>query len=195
MQEEWRPCRELGGLLEVSNLGRVRSVTRLVDVPARTRMGRLQPPFQFEKPGRILSQCVGKNGYYEVAHRVGGKRMKYRTHRLVARAFVPGFFEDAHVDHLDGNKLNNRADNLEWVTMKENTQRQWANGLVDLRGSAHPGSKLTREQAAAVKLLAENGFPGALIGEWFGIKRDTVYAIKHGERWSETLKEKRDGDG
>jgi hypothetical protein len=118
---------------------------------------------------------------------VNRKRTKYRVHRLVGEAFVPGFFEGAHIDHLDGNKLNNRADNLEWVTAAENTRRQWAKGLVDLRGEGQPGSKLTKPAAAAVKILADNDFPIPLIAEWFGVKRSTVDAIKAGRRWQKTL--------
>jgi hypothetical protein len=136
-----------------------------------------------------MSQCLGKNGYMVVSQGVGGKRHKYSVHRLVAHAFVPGYFPDAHVDHLDGDKLNNRADNLEWVTIRENTKRQWANGLVDLRGSNHPASKLTKEQAAAIKVLSDAGFPGKLVGEWFGVERATVYAIKSGKRWREIAME------
>lgn len=190
MQEEWRLCREAKGLLEVSNIGRVRSVDRVLEIAGRNRLGHSQGNFRAKQPGKVLSQCVARNGYYEVAQMADGKRRKFRVHRLVATAFVPGYFVDAHVDHLDGDKLNNRADNLEWVTVSENTRRQWATGLVDLRGDAHPTSKLTKEQAAAVKLLAEHGFPGSLIGEWFGVKRATVYAIKAGGRWRETLEPK-----
>jgi hypothetical protein len=190
MEEEWRSVREANGLLEVSNLGRVRSVDRELIVAGRTRLGTMQGNFRARQPGKMLALCEDRRcGYLEVAQMAGGKRRKYRVHRLVAQAFVPGYFEGASVDHKDGNKLNNRADNLEWVTLSENTRRQWASGLVDLRGAAHPGSKLTKEQAAAIKLLAENGFPAALVGAWFGVQRDTVYAIKAGHRWRNTLKE------
>lgn len=185
--EEWRPVRDLGGLLEVSNLGRVRSVDRYLEVAGRCRLGRMQGNFRSFQPGKVLSACVATNGYLEVAQMVGGKRKKYRVHRLVAAEFVPGYFDGASIDHLDGNKLNNRPENLEWVTLSENSRRQWATGLCDLRGEGQPGAKLTKEKAAAVKVLANAGFPADLIGEWFGVKRDTVYSIKSGARWRQTL--------
>jgi hypothetical protein len=187
MQEEWRPARATNGLLEVSNLGRVRSVDRVLEVAGRSRLGHSQGNFRAKQPGRLIAQCRTRGGYLEVAQMVGGVRRKYRVHRLVAEEFVAGHFDGAHVDHVDGNKTNNRADNLEWVTISENTRRQWANGLVDLRGEGQPGAKLTKEKAAAIKVLAENGFPHNLVAEWFGVGRGTVDAIKGGQRWAKAL--------
>jgi hypothetical protein len=188
MEEIWRPS--LGELLEVSNLGRVRSKDRVCFVPRRIRDGKVQAPTYQRRKGKLLSPFISGNGYPTIAVKTGATRKKWLVHRLIAEAFVLGQFEGATVDHIDGNKENNRADNLRWVTRAENTRHQWLNGLVDLRGDAHPSSKLTREQAAAVKLLADNGFPAALIGEWFGVKRDTVYAIRVGERWKQVLGER-----
>ena len=125
MEEEWRPVRATDGLLEVSSLGRVRTVERTTPTYGRMRDGKLQGTFTQRRPAKVLSPCVTKSGYYEIAFMLHGKRKKYMVHRLVAAEFVPGHFEGASVDHLDGNKLNNRADNLEWVTLSENTRRQW----------------------------------------------------------------------
>ena len=65
---------------------------------------------------RILCPSVNKSGY---AHTIiGGKQ--YNIHRLVALTFIPTDDTSLTVDHIDGNKLNNRADNLRWCTQSEN---------------------------------------------------------------------------
>lgn len=130
----------------------------------------------------MISPSETKSGYLECAFMVQGKRKKLTVHRLVGKAFVDGYFDGASIDHIDCNKKNNRADNLEWVTLSENTRRQWASGLVDLRGELAPGAKVTNVQAHAIKVLADNGFMVSQIAEWFGISTTCVYKIKNGNR-------------
>ena len=183
MEEElWKPCIDANGFLEVSNLGSVRTIDRMSQVYGRKKNGKVQGEFTQRRPAKMISPCVTKSGYLECAFMVQGKRKKLTVHRLVGKAFVSGYFEGASIDHLDGNKKNNRADNLEWVTLSENTKRQWASGLVDLRGELAPGAKLTNAQAHAVKVLADNGFMVSEIAEWFGISTSLIYKIKHGKR-------------
>jgi hypothetical protein len=189
--EEWRPTSEAGGLLEVSNLGRVRTVDRVLEIAGRTRLGHSQGNFRSKQPGKILSQCQYSHGYACVAQMVGGKRKKYLVHRLVAKAFVPGHFEGASVDHLDGNKLNNRPENLEWVTLSENTRRQWENGLVDLRGERHPSAKLTDLQSHAIVLLYQHNFPPSQLADWFGVSSALVYKLVHGKKPVQGLRSRR----
>ena len=71
-----------------------------------------------------------KKGYLVTDLYSQGKRRTERIHRLVAEAFVPNPDGKPEVNHKDGNKLNNRADNLEWCTKKENCRHAWDNGLV-----------------------------------------------------------------
>lgn len=179
--EVWKPAAGID-CIEVSNLGRVRTLERVTPTYGRMRNGKLQGAFTQRRPAKMLSPCIAKHGYLEVAFMRDGKRTKYRVHRLVAQAFVDGHFQGASVDHLDGNKLNNRADNLEWVTLSENTRRQWESGLADLRGELHPSSKLTNLQANAIAVLYQNNFPPSQIAEWFGVSSGLVYKIAYGKK-------------
>ena len=67
------------------------------------------------------------NGYYSVNLCKFGKAKPKRINRIVLSAFIGD--SDLQVDHINGNKLDNRLINLEYVTPKENTQRAWKNGL------------------------------------------------------------------
>lgn len=92
----------------VSNFGRVLSFKRSVEIR----------PF------------VSRNGYLTVTLREGQKRCNELVHRLVARAFVPNEDGLPEVNHIDGDKTNNRADNLEWCTRKQNMEHAAASGLL-----------------------------------------------------------------
>lgn len=75
--------------------------------------------------GKPLAQDVTNSGYARV-----WVRGKHRSvHRLVAQTYVPNPEQKPHVNHIDGNKLNNRADNLEWVTQSENQRHAYDSGL------------------------------------------------------------------
>ena len=71
-----------------------------------------------------------KKGYLAVDLYRDGRRKTERVHRLVAEAFVPNPDNKPEVNHIDGNRYNNNASNLEWVTHKENVHHAWDNGLA-----------------------------------------------------------------
>ena len=73
------------------------------------------------KRNKPLKPSKNHNGYLLVNLMVNGKRIGVAVHTLVARAFCEGYQEGLTVNHKDGNKTNNKAENLEWVTSLENT--------------------------------------------------------------------------
>jgi hypothetical protein len=142
----------------------------------------------------MLSPYVCKpGGYPTVAIKVGDKRTKYLVHRLVASAFCAGYDSSLSVNHINGIKTDNRAANLEWVTLARNTALQWRDGLVDLRGEAHPGSKLTVDQARAIHGAVVAGGSVTAIAREHGVSVSTVYKIGTKARWRQALELTDDG--
>ena len=76
-------------------------------------------------PYRKLKPWLSQKGYAKVTI----CKKHYAVHRLVATRFIPNPENKPHVNHIDGNKLNNRVDNLEWVTEQENKTHAYRNGL------------------------------------------------------------------
>lgn len=83
-------------------------------------------------------------GYLTIDLYSNGKRSTKRVHRLVAEEFVPNPDNKPEVNHIDGNKHNNNASNLEWVSKQENCRHAWDNGLVKpsygMLGKSNPNS-------------------------------------------------------
>lgn len=83
------------------------------------------------KPGcdHPLAQSISDRGYPRVYLQINGKKKVMKIHRLVAELFVPNPDNKREVNHKDGNKRNNNADNLEWCTRSENLKHAYRTGL------------------------------------------------------------------
>lgn len=127
MQETWKPIKGYEGLYEISNLGRVKSLPKFYCNNSTLHKER------FLKP-------QNKKGYYQVALLKNGKPKWISVHRLVAEAFIekPPYLQ---INHKDGNKLNNRADNLEWCTGRENINHSIKIGLQKPKGHTNSNAK------------------------------------------------------
>jgi hypothetical protein len=127
--EEWRPVAGHAGY-EVSNLGRVRSVDRVVEQPSRWGS-----PVQRRLKGRLIALRPDRKGYLYVWL---GKGRGQAVHRLVLLAFVGPCSDRCEGAHGDGNPANNALANLAWKTRKENHADKRRHG-TQTSGERHPG--------------------------------------------------------
>lgn len=134
MEECWKPVEGYEGLYEVSNLGRVRSLTRIAVTYSN---GGTQV-----RKGRIRCGTIDKStGYARLLLCKEAVQKSFNIHRLVAIAFIPNPYNKPQVNHKDGNKANNRVDNLEWCTVKENARHAIDTGLTLNKGSDSSSAK------------------------------------------------------
>lgn len=115
MKEIWKPLIyngiDLTKRYEVSNCGRIRSA----------------------KSEKILKTVIHKKQHRECVVVSNGSRkslLNIKIHRAVAQMFVGGYVAGYEVNHKDGNKLNNNASNLEWVTREKNIEHALENRLI-----------------------------------------------------------------
>lgn len=97
----WKDIKGFEGRYQISNLGQVKSL----------------------QDGSLKKLRVAPNGYIKCQLWVKGRLFHRYVHRLVAEHFLANWSDDLAVDHIDGNRSNNRADNLEMVTTSENSLR------------------------------------------------------------------------
>jgi hypothetical protein len=109
--EVWLPIRGYENFYEVSIMGNVRGLDRIVG--ARSNGLRLQK-------GALLRPGKDSRGYLQVCLNKGGKHKMHLVHRLVVKAFLSNDGVRNDVNHIDSNRTNNNLENLEWVTKSEN---------------------------------------------------------------------------
>ena len=146
--EEWRDVVGYEGLYQVSNLGRVKSLSRGTNKNQHTNNT------------RIMKQHIASSGYLSLCFEVDTKKEFLSIHRLVANAFLPNPNNLPCVNHKDENKLNNKVDNLEFCTYKYNSNY----GTIKERKL-----KTQRENSKYSTRVFQYDLGGQLLKEWNSI--------------------------
>ena len=133
---------------------------------------------------RVLKPVAASNGYYQICLYNGGKSRRVLVHALVAAAFLgPRPSPEHQINHLDGDKANNTAENLEYLTRRENRRHASATGLC-ARGLRNGAASLTDREVSAIKALLLAGSRQAALARRDGVGRSTVHRIASGANWA-----------
>lgn len=127
---------------------------------------------------RLCSYHKSSVQYLEVS--INGYR-EY-VHRIVAQAFLPTWDPNLHVNHKDGNKLNNHPSNLEMVTHRENMLHAHSIGLCNNIGSRNGKSRLAEDEVKEIKLMLSD-YKNAQIARMFNIDPSVISNIRYGKAW------------
>lgn len=135
---------------------------------------------------RIIKQSITPQGYLIVRLSKHSKTLNEFVHRMVAEAYCINDNSKPMVNHIDGNKLNNHANNLEWVTPSENMQHAANTGLLThkhLIGENNHRSKLTTTDVLKIRELVSQGQTLTSVAKAFNIMRSHVKDIVVGIQW------------
>lgn len=157
--EEWRVVPQFENY-EVSNMGRIRK----------------------RDTGQELVCGIGKIGYCKVTLRKGAIKKTFSVHRLVALAFISNPDNKPEVNHINGIKHDNCVSNLEWATPKENVRHAIDLGLINVKGSNCPFSRLNAEQVLEIRRIGRS-MSQAKIGKLFGVHETVISRILNRKIW------------
>lgn len=162
MDEIWKDVEGYEGIYKVSSLGNVKKLN-----------------YKNSGKEQNISLCNDADGYLLVNLRLNNKSKSKRVHRLVAQAFIPNPDNKPQVNHIDGDKQNNKIENLEWVTPLENNKHAWDTGLkkppteewklnhsIRMSGEKHPNYGIKMSEEIKQKISEANkGKPSPMKGK------------------------------
>lgn len=125
------------------------------------------------------------SGYIRLALYKEGKRNDIFLHRLVAINFLENPNFKLQVNHKDGNKMNNKVDNLEWVSPSENSLHSYKVGLqFPIRGEKHYSAKLTCEEVKSIRnLYIPRKYSQRRLAKEFNVHQSSIKDILSGKNW------------
>lgn len=171
--EVWRDIEDYFGRYQVSNFGRVKTLER--------RAKRRNDSFHII-PEKIKSTRINKSGYVSVYLSINKRYRHFFVHRLVAACFIGERPSNKHfVNHIDGNKKNNKESNLEWVTVSENHKHAFKLGLMCQKGENHATKKLNNKKVITIFNSKKSYI---LLATIYRVSETTIRSIKNGKSWS-----------
>jgi hypothetical protein len=167
MQEIWKDIIGYEGHYQISNRGRVKSLAR-------------KDASQHTLKECILKPNLNKLGYPLVSLCKDGQPKTYKIHRFVAIAFIPNPYDKPEVNHKSGVKLDNRAENLEWVTHQENINHKNTILGKNNKGQNHGMAKLTE---VSVLQIRKSSLKIKELARMYQVSKTLIRLIKNKQLW------------
>lgn len=183
--EIWKPILGIknglyDGYYEVSNLGRVKMLPRLLNHSKGMRVSKL----------KIVSG-TNSHGYKVVSFKKDGIKTMKSIHTLVAMAFIdnPNPEKFNMVNHLNSDRADNRVENLEWCDAKRNAQHAYEAGRLKItKGSTRSTAILDEDKVLAIKLLYKTGkFSYWKLSKIFNVGKTCIQNILTGNKWTHVV--------
>lgn len=159
--EIWKPVKDYEGLYEVSNLGRVKSL-------------------KFPKH-KIMKHTINGIGYTTVRLTKNNYSVNVASHRIIATAFIDNPLNKPNINHINAIRTDNRIENLEWATSKENFEHALMLGNVNPLCEKNCNTKITNEIALDIYNSQESK---KYLCKKYNVSIDVVNNIKAGRSWS-----------
>lgn len=173
MRNDWKSVKDYEGVYEVNKKGIVRRLDRTITNKNGIAI--------------LLKGCLNISQSLSLGYpRVSLLGRSEKVHRIVATAFLDNSNNFNQVNHIDGNKLNNNVENLEWCTGKQNVAHAYENGLRSpTKGIIHGMSKLSEKEVLNIRQLALEGrLKNYEIADMFNINTSTITKIVKRRTWN-----------
>lgn len=172
MKEVWKDIKNFEGYYQISNLGLVKSLPRTVP-------GKKKKTIE----GKILNTHKDpRDAYWRAFLRKDGKTTTIAIHRLVYAAFTGPIPEGHHIDHIDGNKDNNKPNNLRALSRSDH-RKETVKRFQHAKGVRVGNAKLDEEKVQNIRELLRRGMTHKEVAKRFNVHYSTIGSIASGRTW------------
>lgn len=179
MKEIWKDIEGLNGLYQISNLGSVRRLYRISKSNRPIKKGKYDAHLQ----PIIMKQYLSNYWYPSVCITINKQKFRFKIHRLIAQAFIPNPENKPCINHKNSIPTDNRIENLEWCTHRENMEHASRNNrFPERKGVMSARAKLTEYQVRRILRNKEKLKPK----QWstkFMVSVSTINSIVYRRNW------------
>jgi len=177
-EEVWKDIPDFEGIYQVSNFGRVKSLERLTKNKQGTCL----------RKEKLLTLNISNKGYAKVKLYNTNKNIKKTifVHKLVGVCFLDNLNQYKEINHIDGDKLNNKMDNLEWCSRSHNVKETYRLNLKKeetYKGEGNATSKLKEQDVLLIRKLHKQGMSNKELAIKFNVVSGTIGFIVNNQTW------------